>query len=870
MKSLVVSGFLAAILATPLTLFAQVCARNDRADLSSVAAEALSEIETSPPVLGDSTVPLARILSTCNRFMSVRIDGPNIFAGARDIIALANHEVDMAFYQWEADSYGTRLIGDGLISAQVRRTSTDPLYVRIVIDDVDNPLDPNRVINRLYDSQKLWVSRGLDLSKVRLQLATSPRADWIQANLHDKIVVVDARYVLVTGSQPEKQFDPLTSGYTSGWHDSGYVFEGDAALSALSAFEHTWIGNSVHWDCHPEFLSNDCDKKSSHYPQPPRGWLPAFGSQSPGNVPLLAVGRNKGGNLDNDTNNPQDVAWLTMLDSATSQINIESPNINDDAFKDAVVRAIGRGVTVRLISSLGFNDLFEDAPTLGGDNLESIRDLRQRIRSAYPANQTKFQLRWYSKDRLEPVEGNASSASHTKYMTTDGRVAMVGSGNMDRLSWNISQEFNFLIDDPGVTGTLDASLFNPDWNRSIGSYLEMYEGNSGTQDIICAISVNRNKSMRFFDALSGEQWPCDSDEARSVLLYDVPAGKVFRFYDDGDRRFQDDDWVEIIVKRAVSRKYINTFEQSFEDADVRVIYHRDNGLDGKITAAEIASAPVGAVLDLYEGNSGTQNLVCSNRVTGTRTINLTSDAYCNNDEARSMVLYDFPPDKVIFVYDNSSGSKSDDWTLIVPKRTIRQATINSFQTSYENADVRVCAHYVNGLDGKVSRVRIGDLSEAIGTCGVVAPATGNPFSFASGRDQYLACYGIAGGISSNCRDIADFNDKQMCYAMSDATQTPCTTMTDRNMQLACYGMSINYPSNCRDISDVNMRNFCYGESYQDPNYCTPITDRNTQLLCFAMSNGISSNCRDITDPDDRQFCYGVSTYTNTYCATIQQ
>ena len=34
--------------------------------------------------------------------------------------------------------------------------------------------------------------------------------------------------------------------------------------------------------------------------------------------------------------------------------------------------------------------------------------------------------------------------------------------------------------------------------------------------------------------------------------------------------------------------------------------------------------------------------------------------------------YDFPPDKVIFVYDESGGSRSDDWTVIVPKRAITQ------------------------------------------------------------------------------------------------------------------------------------------------------------------------------------------------------
>ena len=150
------------------------------------------------------------------------------------------------------------------------------------------------------------------------------------------------------------------------------------------------------------------------------------------------------------------------------------------------------------------------------------------------------------------------------------------------------------------------------------------------------------------------------------------------------------------------------------------------------------------------------------------------------------------------------------------------------------------------------------------------PTAGNPFTFASGRDQYLACYGIAGRIPSNCNDISDYNDKQMCFGLSMRSQNACTTMTDRNMQLACYGMSIDYPSNCRDITDANMRNLCYAESSHTISYCHSVTDRNTQLLCYAISNGISSNCRDITNANDRQFCYAISSQNNGYCADIRQ
>jgi phosphatidylserine/phosphatidylglycerophosphate/cardiolipin synthase-like enzyme len=756
-------SWLVLLLLPSASLAQTICSRTDRSGLSSVAAEVLNSIEASASSQADSSVPFPRILSTCNRLVSVPVDGPAIFQAAYNIIAVADHEVNIAFYIWEANSQGARRIGEALIAAQARRTAADPLLVRIVVDDVDNSVDPSRKINGLYDSQKNWIGMGLDPSRVRLQLATSPRPTWVSAVLHDKIILVDSRYVLVTGAQPQRNSDQATSSYTSGWHDTGYVFEGDAAQSALNAFEHTWTGDAIHWDCRPESFSYDCDKRATDFPQPVRNWQPAFGSQRPGGIPLLAVGRIKGGSFDNYTDSPQDIAWLTAMDRATSNINIESPNINDDAFQEAVKRAVARGVTVRLLTSLGFNDPTEDFPSLGGDNMEVAGRIRQAIHAATPWYEDRFQLRWYSRDGAEPITGNGIYASHTKYMTVDNRLAIIGSGNQDTPSWNISHEFNYLIDDAPTTSQLENSVFIPDWNKAAGSYLELYEGNSGTQDVVCPLFVARDKSLRFSDPWTGTDFPCNNDEARSVLLHDVAAGKVLRFYDDGGRGYQDDDWTEIRVKRPLARKYVSTFEQSFEDSDVRVIFHRDNGLDGKISSADVGTVTSGPTVDLYEGNNGSQNLVCSNRVTGPRTIVLTSDAYCNNDEARSLTLTDFPMDKVIFVYDESGGSRGDDWAVIVPKRTITQATIGSFESSFENADVRVCTFYNNGLDGKVSRVRIADRSEAIGLCGVTAATTCGEASCVPSQGMYVshfsgpACTGTESyylpydGYAYNCR-----------------------------------------------------------------------------------------------------------------------
>jgi Big-like domain-containing protein len=79
---------------------------------------------------------------------------------------------------------------------------------------------------------------------------------------------------------------------------------------------------------------------------------------------------------------------------------------------------------------------------------------------------------------------------------------------------------------------------------------------------------------------------CTNDEARSLILYDVSAGRVLRLFDSPDG-WRGDDSVEIIAKRHIARKMIATFERSFEDADVSVIYHRDNGLDGKVSRLEV-------------------------------------------------------------------------------------------------------------------------------------------------------------------------------------------------------------------------------------------------------------------------------------------
>jgi hypothetical protein len=151
---------------------------------------------------------------------------------------------------------------------------------------------------------------------------------------------------------------------------------------------------------------------------------------------------------------------------------------------------------------------------------------------------------------------------------------------------------------------------------------------------------------------------------------------------------------------------------------------------------------------------------------------------------------------------------------------------------------------------------------------------GNPFSYVSLRDEQLACFGIsvAPNFPSNCRDITDFNDQQMCFGVSSQSQTPCRNITDRNLQLACFGISVapSFPSNCRDITDPDMQNFCFGVASSGAlSNCNFVNNSNTRALCFAMSTHNASTCSFITTSEDRLFCQAVATRSQTPCLSIQ-
>jgi hypothetical protein len=151
----------------------------------------------------------------------------------------------------------------------------------------------------------------------------------------------------------------------------------------------------------------------------------------------------------------------------------------------------------------------------------------------------------------------------------------------------------------------------------------------------------------------------------------------------------------------------------------------------------------------------------------------------------------------------------------------------------------------------------------------------SPFQYSIPRDEQLACYGIsvAPNFPSNCRDITNADDQNMCYGMSENSQTPCMSIADTNLKLACYGMSVapNFPTNCRSITDPEMQAYCYGVSSAQttvPN-CNNVVNSDLRAQCLGIALHNASYCSSISNTNDRLFCQGIATRSQTPCTSIQ-
>lgn len=270
------------------------------------------------------------------------------------------------------------------------------------------------------------------------------------------------------------------------------------------------------------------------------------------------------------------------------------------------------------------------------------------------------------------------------------------------------------------------------------SGLILFEGNynDGRQDALCYVPTTRDIK---YD-LKSDHLGCDNDEARSMVLSNITSGTVIVAADNPDGLASDggeDDWTIIYVKRDIGSYFdgfhhvISSFELShnsvngdyYEDDDILAMFYRNNGLDGKVSNIQIKKgvdieSPAFyedglAKIILYEGNDGRENIVCTINIDyvnrNNDEINFKKDSIgCDNDETRSMKITKALNGTKITLWDNPDGKTNDDWVEIEIIANInRSITIGSYERNVnDNPLYKVTYHRDNGLDGKVSRIKI--------------------------------------------------------------------------------------------------------------------------------------------------------------------
>ncbi|MFT3835481.1 MAG: phosphatidylserine/phosphatidylglycerophosphate/cardiolipin synthase family protein [Myxococcaceae bacterium] len=226
---------------------------------------------------------------------------------------------------------------------------------------------------------------------------------------HRKITVVDGKTGFIGGMNCGENYSTL-------WHDCHSMVQGQGVADLQKLFVEQW--------------KSDGGKVT---PQEEKSFFP----------PLSNVGTSSArmvGHVGNDDQNMK-LAYLRSIDTAQKQINIASPYFSDPDVVAHLKDAVKRGVDVSVVLPKTNNQKFE-------------QDAERAMYKDMIAGGIKV------------YEYAGRPMAHDKVATFDGKLATIGSSNLDARSLGNNDEANVWSDDPKVAATLNEQLFALDKTQS--------------------------------------------------------------------------------------------------------------------------------------------------------------------------------------------------------------------------------------------------------------------------------------------------------------------------------------------------------------------------------------------------------------------
>jgi len=397
----------------------------------------------------------------------------------------AEHSIEVQYFIWSSDNIGI-LAADSILRAADRG-----VQVRIIVDDllVDAPdksllalAHHPHIDIRIYNAKK---SVGVPTHK-RIANAVGDFRGFNQ-RMHDKTFIVDGKVAITGGRNMSSEYFDYNREYN--FRDRDVLLIGEVVNTMRTSFDNFW--SSDHTENVEDLYGglgitkknvhvNDADvqgvyRELHEYANSSDNFAPEvhaainvmsaeferlaketvwgqvdFISDRPGkNENRLSLG---GGGITT-------TALARLIESARARVVIQSPYlVLTDQAMELFRQARARGVRIRInTNSLASTD---NLPAFGGyrSQREKLLNMGLEIYEYRPDAQSHRQVR--EREILgQALHGNATILGlHAKTLVVDGKVAFIGTFNLDPRSQNLNTEVGAVIHNEHVASAVEAAI----------------------------------------------------------------------------------------------------------------------------------------------------------------------------------------------------------------------------------------------------------------------------------------------------------------------------------------------------------------------------------------------------------------------------
>src|SRR3989440_4693909 len=311
-----------------------------------------------------------------------------------DIDASQDH-VHLIFYIWLPDNNGLKVVG------ALKRAAARKVTCRVMADGLGSRIMIDSEHWKGMHDDRVHVATALPIGNLLLR----PLLGRIDLRNHRKIVVIDD-WITYCGSQNCADPEFLIKAKYAPWVDALMRFEGPIARQNQYLFASDWMAQ----------VDEDI-RELLQRPLPPGE--PGFAAQVIGTGPTVR-------------NSAMPEVFETLMYAARHELFITTPYyVPDEAMQIALCASAYRGVETTIIFPAR-NDSF----------------VVQAASRSYYADLLAAGVRIFE------FEGGLL---HTKSLTLDGEITLIGSANMDRRSFDLNYENNILFCDSALTAEMRRS-----------------------------------------------------------------------------------------------------------------------------------------------------------------------------------------------------------------------------------------------------------------------------------------------------------------------------------------------------------------------------------------------------------------------------